>query len=150
MIFFCDLFILPKIILEGAHTSTISFLNPLITQWYLNLSTESHFCLDAILSQFFLRAAVFHPVFEVGQAVTISTLSTASLQYRFPNIYIYYRKFRVYERHCKVTTFKDNVNFMYECTWFCSKTRTRTMISLSIVFFNPEMIEKTNFKNLIV
>lgn len=72
---------LPKIILEGAQTSIVSFLYPLITQWYWNFITGPQFCFDAILLQFFLRAATSHSVFEVGQDFTTATLLTASWQY---------------------------------------------------------------------
>lgn len=72
---------LPKIILAGAHTSTNLFLCPLMTQWYLNFSTETQFWYGAILLQFFLVAALSHSVFVVGQNSTFSTLLTASWQY---------------------------------------------------------------------
>lgn len=73
----------PKIILVGAHTSNNLFLRPLTTQWYWNFSTVEQFCVDAILPQFFLRAAASHSVLEVGQESTTLTLSTASWQYLF-------------------------------------------------------------------
>lgn len=57
--FFINIY-LPKIILFGAQTSTNLFLNPLITQWYWNLSAVVHVCPAAILLQFFLWAAMSH------------------------------------------------------------------------------------------
>lgn len=68
----------PKIILEGAQTSSVPFLRPFITQWYLNFSTGAQFCCDAILLQFFLRAAISHSVFDVGHDATNAALVTAS------------------------------------------------------------------------
>lgn len=62
----------------GAHTSNVTFLYPLITQWYTNRSTVEQFCFKAFSSQFFIRAALSHSAFEVGQNSTIFTLSTAS------------------------------------------------------------------------
>lgn len=73
-----------KIILVGAHTSTNSFLSPLITQWYWKLSvTFVQVWRDDILLQFFFKAALSHSVLEVGQDSTISKLSTDSWQYTF-------------------------------------------------------------------
>lgn len=69
---------LPKIILVGAHTSTNLFLCPLMTQWYLNFSTESQSWCGAIVLHFFLEAALSHSAFDVGQNSTLSTLLTAS------------------------------------------------------------------------
>lgn len=74
---------IPKIILAGAHTSIKLFLRPLITQWYLKFWPDTQFWCCAIILQFFLLAAASHSVFEVGQDVTIFTLSTASWQYIF-------------------------------------------------------------------
>lgn len=83
---------LPKIILEGAQTSNVSFLYPLITQWYWNFSTGEQSWCNAIPLQFFLRAALSHSVLEVGQDFTISTLSTASWQYIFSLLHTYLQK----------------------------------------------------------
>lgn len=79
----------PKIILDGAHTSNVSFPKPFITQWYLNFSTGEQFCCDAILLQFFLREATSHSIFEVGHDATSAALATASLQYLASLLYTY-------------------------------------------------------------
>lgn len=73
----------PNIILVGPHTSNNSLRRPLTTQWYWYFSTVVQFCFDAILPQFFLRAATSHCALEVGQESTTSTLATASWQYLF-------------------------------------------------------------------
>lgn len=79
--------LLPKIILVGAQTSSVTFLYPLITQWYWNFSAVVQFCFDAILLQSFLRAASSHSALDFGQDSTISTLLTASRQYLFTPIH---------------------------------------------------------------
>lgn len=73
----------PNTILVGAHTSNNSLRRPLTTQWYWYFSIVVQFCCDAILSQFFLRAATSHSVLEVGQESTTVTLATASWQYLY-------------------------------------------------------------------
>lgn len=73
----------PNTILVGAHTSNNSLRRPLTTQWYWYFSIVVQFCCDAILSQFFLRAATSHSVLEVGQESTTVTLATASWQYMY-------------------------------------------------------------------
>lgn len=72
-----------KINRVGAQTSINLFLYASITQWYWNFSTAEQFCRTAIPLQFLFLAAMSHSNLEIGQDVTVSTLSTASWQYLF-------------------------------------------------------------------
>lgn len=64
--------------------------------------------------------------------VTISTLSTASWQYRFPHSHIYYIKKRVYHKNWKVTILKGKNNYIN--TWFCSKIKASKSVKILIHF----------------
>lgn len=69
-----------KISLTGAQTSTVSFLNALITQWYLNLSGDVHVWLNARVSHSFFWAALSHSSSEDGHLSTAVLLFNVSKQ----------------------------------------------------------------------
>lgn len=111
----------PKIFLDGAHTSNVSFPKPFITQWNLNFSTGAHFCCGAILLQFFLRAAVSHSIFEVGHDPTSATLATASWQYLALLLCTYCREMYIFLNDILKKCLKSM--FITSFTWISSATK---------------------------
>lgn len=67
--------IIPNMVLLGAHTSKVTFIQALMTQWYWKwclFEDCEQFCLMA--SQFMFLAAIFHDSESVGHRLTICTV----------------------------------------------------------------------------
>lgn len=73
--------IIPNIVRFGAHTSKVSFIQALMTQWYWKrclLEGCEQFCLMA--SQFIFLAAISHDFESVGHRSRGRTVPADSLQ----------------------------------------------------------------------
>lgn len=77
--FITNVNIVPNMVLFGAHTSKVAFIQALITQWYWKWCLpEQQFCF--IDSQFMFLAAIFHDSESVGHRLTYRIVAADSSQ----------------------------------------------------------------------
>lgn len=111
-------FNLPWDIISGAQTSTVSFFQVFSTQWYLNFSGVTHFCIYAKCLHCFRCLALDSSASFVGHDVTVWTVARDAKQC-FPKVSA--GCYRVCRQCLNIVSKKPYINVQYAINYFILK-----------------------------